>query len=305
MQAPLYLLDGTLLFFRALYGMPDVFSDGAGRRVNGVRGYLTYLMNLVHGRAGLPEPVRFCAAAFDESLNTCWRNDKYPAYKANRTPADDNIRYQLARAREFTALLGVPVLADLRYEADDFIATLAKQSSRPVVVVSRDKDLQQLLNDNLTLLDPKDGSQTDAGGFEQRFGFQPSLFPDYQALTGDSVDNIPGVRGAGPKSAGRLIGAFGTLEALYAAEARWPEAGVKATSKLSERLLDEKAQAFLFREILRLDDQVPVGLDLDATRLAPPDGQAVQSALAQWELSTGLGTNLLGAMKAYCQGDAP
>ena len=122
---PLFLLDATLLFFRALYGMPDVFSDGEGRSVNGVRGYLSYLLNLLRGEGdtGIAGPVRFCVAAFDESLTTCWRNARYPDYKANRPAADDNISYRLARSRQLTTALGIPVLADLEYEADDFIAT--------------------------------------------------------------------------------------------------------------------------------------------------------------------------------------
>jgi 5'-3' exonuclease len=298
----LYLLDATLLFFRALYGMPDVFRDGQGRSVNGVRGYLTYLLNLLRGEGdtGLSTPVRFCAAAFDESLTTCWRNEHYPAYKANRPPADENIAYQLARAREITRLLGVPVLADLRYEADDFIAALARRSRRPVTVISRDKDLQQLLNDKVSLLDPKDGSLTGPGEFTAAFGFAPSLFPDFQALTGDSVDNIPGIRGVGPKAAGGLIRRFGALEDVYDAEDRWAEAGIKPGGKMAERLVSGRDQAFLFREILRLDDQAPLPVSPAGTRLSRPDPGALRRALDDGQLRDGLGGSMLRAMEAYC-----
>ena len=299
--APLYLLDGTLLFFRALYGMPDVFADAAGRRINGVRGYLSYLMNLLlgSGSTGIAQPVRYCVAAFDESLTSCWRNDRYPAYKANRPPADDNIAYQLARVRELTEWLGVPVLADLQYEADDFIATLARRARRPVVIVSRDKDLQQLLNDRVSLLDPKTGLTMGPEAFRETFGFEPGCFPDYQALTGDSVDNIPGIRGVGPKAAGRLIGIFGTLENLYDAAHRWPEAGIKAGSKLHERLQEERRCAFLFREILRLDDRVPLSLTLAETRLRRPDSERLRAGLEDSGLQGALGQGLMSAMERY------
>ena len=297
----LYLLDATLLFFRALYGMPDVFQDGQGRSVNGVRGYLSYLLNLLRGEGdtGVSVPVRYCAAAFDESLNSCWRNERYPAYKANRPPADANISYQLARARELTERLGVPVLADLQFEADDYIATLARSSRRPVRVISRDKDLQQLLSPKVSLLDPKDGTTRGPRQFLEEFGFEPSLFPDYQAFVGDSVDNIPGVRGIGPKAAGALIGRFGDLEAVYGAVDAWSEAGIKPGGKMSERLLAERDQAFLFREILRLDARVPLPLTLAETRVLPPEPAALEVSLDAGGLRQGLGGALTAAMEAY------
>jgi 5'-3' exonuclease len=298
---PLYLLDATLLFFRALYGMPDVFTDGQGRSVNGVRGYLSYLLNLLRGEGdtGLDAPVRFCAAAFDESLNSCWRNERYPDYKANRPPADDNIAYQLARARELTSQLGVPVLADLAYEADDFIATLARKSRRPVTVISRDKDLQQLLAPDVRLLDPKDGTLRGPEAFVAEFGFEPARFPDYQAFVGDSVDNIPGIRGVGPKAAGALIRRFGDLESVYAGQAAWTEAGIKPGSRMAERLLADREQAFLFREILRLDDKVPLSITLADTRVRPPVPEGLRASLADGQLQEGLGRSLIGAMEAY------
>ena len=298
---PLYLLDATLLFFRALYGMPDVFQDGQGRSVNGVRGYLSYLMNLLSGGGdtGVSGPVRFCAAAFDESLTSCWRNERYPDYKANRPPADENISYQLARARELTERLGVPVLADLQYEADDYIATLAKKSRRPVRVISRDKDLQQLLDDRVRMLDPKDGVTRGPADFRAEFGFEPSLFPDYQAFVGDSVDNIPGIRGVGPKAAGALIGRFGALESVYQASDAWVEVGIKPTSKMSERLLSERDQAFLFRDILRLDADVPLSLTLAETRLTGADASGLRESLDDGQLRAGLGGSLSSAMEAY------
>jgi len=290
----LYLLDGTLLFFRALYGMPDLFLDGAGRAINGVRGYLSYLSKLI-----AEEQVEYCAAAFDESLTTCWRNQVYPDYKANRPPADDNIRHQLGRCRAVTEILGIPVLADLEYEADDYIATLARRSRREVVVVSRDKDLQQLLSGSVRLLDPASGSTRDPLTFAAEFGFGPALFPDFQALTGDSVDNIPGVRGVGPKSAKRLVESFGALESIYERQDEWHSAGIKPSSKMAERLQAERDQAFLFRRILRLDDQVPLEISLAETKLPRPERKAMARAFDALNFGDGLGGAVTRSLEVF------
>ena len=302
-MAPFYLLDGTLLFFRALYGVPDVFKDRDGHSINGVRGYLSYVLKVlsggVAGPTGYGGPANHCAVAFDESLTTCWRNRIYPDYKANRPPADENIRRQLDRCKAVTALLGVPVLTDLEFEADDFIATLARQSDRPVVIVSRDKDLNQLVDDRVRLLDPKDDELRGSPEFRAEFGFAPQLFPDYQALTGDSVDNIPGIRGIGPKVAGRLVTCFGGLEAIYAAEPRWTEAGLKAGSKLAERLREEQEQAFLFRQILRLDDRVELALQVGDPVVAPPKREAMARGLVDLRLDGALGQSIENTLEIY------
>jgi 5'-3' exonuclease len=293
-SGPLFLLDGTLLFFRALYGTPDVFHDARGRAVNGVRGYLGYVLRLLEERQ-----VSHCVAAFDESLNSCWRNEVYPAYKANRPPADENIRHQLDLCHSLTRLLGIPVLADADYEADDYIATLARRcraeagTAREAVIVSRDKDLQQLLEPGVVILDPRDGTLATRETFIDGFGFEPALYPDYQALTGDSVDNIPGVRGIGPKAASRLVCTFGDLETIYRQQNDWSQAGLKAGSKTAQRLLESRDEAFLFRRILRLDDQAPVAGETGAGPLARPDRDALLAGLAELGLAEALGRSNL------------
>jgi DNA polymerase-1 len=291
----LFLLDGTLLFFRALYGMPDVFEDQQGRSINGLRGYLTYLLNSLERYQ-----VGYCAAAFDESLTTCWRNEIYPEYKANRPAADANIRFQLGRCRELTELIGIPVLADLEYEADDFIATLARRSRREVVIVSRDKDLQQLLSPTVTLLDPSNDRLTDMSIFRDRFGFDPDQFPDYQALTGDSVDNVPGVKGVGPKTAQRLVAEFGGLETIYSQSDHWERAGIRAGSKMAANLATEQERAFLFRRIVTLEDRVPDSLSLTETRLQRPAWQPFERRLRRLGLHSGLGNSLERSLESYC-----
>jgi 5'-3' exonuclease len=284
----LLLLDGTLLFFRALYGVPDRFQDGAGRSINGVRGYLAGLLRLLESR-----PASFCAAAFDESLNSCWRNRVFPDYKANRPPPDDNVLHQLALCREVTELLNIPVLADLEWEADDYIATLARHADTEdidVVIVSRDKDLRQLLRPRVQLLDPGGDSSTGAVEFEAEFGFPPDCFPDFQALTGDKVDNVPGIRGIGPKTAQSLVARFGPLESVFASVSEWPEAGIKAGSKAAANLLEGRDDAFLFRRVLRLSDDVPDLPPLPAFALEPPARESFEKGLEGLGLTGRLGS---------------
>jgi DNA polymerase-1 len=192
------------------------------------------------------------------------------------------------------------VLADLEFEADDFIATLARRARSDVVIVSRDKDLQQLLAPGVLLRDPADGSTTDATAFQERFGFEPAAFPDYQALTGDSVDNVPGVRGIGPKTAQRLVAALGPLEAIYAAQSAWPDAGLKPGSRAAERLLEGQEAAFLYRRVLRLDDRVPLPAGVTGARLKPPGRAELDARLGALGLAEGLGSGVARALEAYC-----
>ena len=234
------------MFFRDLFGIPDVFMDARGRAVNGVKGYLHYLLGLV-----ARDQARRVVVAFDESLRTCFRNDIYAPYKANRPPPDDNVKFQLASCRRLTGQLGVLTLADHRYEADDILATLAARARRPVCLHTWDKDLLQLLRPSVTLRAPVSGVVCDAT-FRQRFGFAPALFPDYQALQGDASDNIPGVPGIGPSRAGRLVAELGSMEAIFAGRREWPRLGLPVASQAHRNLAAQREQAFAFRRLTRL-----------------------------------------------------
>ncbi|MBH80010.1 MAG: flap endonuclease [Gammaproteobacteria bacterium] len=260
-KEPIHLVDGSIYFFRALFGVPDLFFDGAGKAVNGVKGYLHFLFGLVHD-----QDARYLVVAFDESLTSCFRNDLYPAYKAHRPLPDENIKYQFKLCQRLTASLGVLTLAHPRFEADDIMATVAARARRPVRLLSRDKDLLQLLRPGVTLASPVSGVATESQ-FHAQFGFPPALYPDYQALQGDSVDNIPGVPGVGPKTAARLVARFGGLEAIYANRSGWPEVGVGAQSRVAQRLLAHRADAMLFRQLTRLHRRAPVRYPASATRV--------------------------------------
>ena len=137
-ESPLHVVDGSVYFFRGLFGVPDVFFDQRQRSVNGVKGYLHFVFDLI-----AQDQARFVVVAFDESLNTCFRNALYQGYKADRPLPDANILYQLQVCRRITAALGILTLAHAQYEADDIIATLVARARRPVAIYSRHKDLLQ------------------------------------------------------------------------------------------------------------------------------------------------------------------
>lgn len=290
---PLYLFDGTLYFFRALHGLPDVFADSRGRPVNGVRGFLQFLLGALTGRR-----IRFAAMTFDESLDSSFRNALYPAYKANRPPPDDDIRRQLDACRRLCRALGILTLADPVYEADDIMATLAARSRRPVWLVSRDKDLNQLLSPRVQRWEAGTDRVTTTACFEAEFGFAPAAYPDYQALAGDTVDNVPGLRGVGDKTARRLIARFGSLEGLYADPSAWPEAGIRPGSRLAQTLASDRDRAFLFRRLVRLERRAPIRYPSAALRIGRGDSGeldavledlglagAAQRGLARWRAS--------------------
>lgn len=261
LHATTWLLDGSIYFFRGYFGLPDTLVDATGEPCGGVHGFARAVLAMLerHGPAtGL--------VAFDKSLGTCFRNVIYPDYKANRAPPDDNIIYQFKRCERLCDLLGLSHAGDTRFEADDLLATAAKRVRKNCIIYSKDKDLRQLVKVNCCLRDLLGDDLHDVQSFQADYGFEPALFPDYQALVGDSSDNVPGIAGFGPKTAARLIARYGGLEEVIAARVRWSDdkVGVPTEGKLAENLLGGIEQALLMREVLRLSTKAP--LPAGATR---------------------------------------
>ncbi len=255
LQDTKWLLDGSIYFFRGYFGMPETLVDAEGEFCGGVHGFARALLVVLqrHGSAnGL--------VAFDQSLGTCFRNDIYPDYKANRAPPDDNIIYQFAQCERLCDLLGLSHVADRRYEADDLLATAAKRSRKKTIIYSKDKDLRQLVNLKCELRDLLGDDLHTRRSFAREYGFAPALFPDYQALVGDTSDNVPGIAGFGPKTAARLIAAYGSLEAVVGARARFAtdRVGVPPEGKLAANLVSGLPQALKMRDVLRLSTSAPL-----------------------------------------------
>lgn len=257
MSAQALLVDASIYIFRAYFSLPERWHSPEGYPLNAVYGYTSFLVELLEQ---LPEDT-VLAAAFDESLGSCFRNEIYPDYKASRELPDEALAYQLEACRAITEALGIPSFGGERFEADDYIATLAargRASDRAVTVVTRDKDLGQLLlTDTDRLWDFAAGTHLDAGGFEERFGVTPAQFPDYQGLVGDAIDDIPGVPSIGAKSGAKLISTFGDLETLEGSRQSLDGLGLRGAARISQALEDHWEQALLSRALARLDADVP------------------------------------------------
>ena len=208
----LYLVDASIYIFRAWYSVPPEFSNAAGEPTNAVYGFAGFLCDLLETQ----QPAHI-AIAFDEALESSYRNDIYPAYKANREPAPEQLLRQFAWCRQIAELLGIPCYSDKRYEADDLIASMALQgraSDLRINVISADKDLTQIIREHDHWWDFARNVRLDRAAVKQKFGVFPEQIADYLALAGDAVDNIPGIPGIGPKTAAALLAHFITLEAL-------------------------------------------------------------------------------------------
>jgi 5'-3' exonuclease len=273
-----YLIDASIYVFRAWFTIPDDMLDPEQQPVNAVYGYARFLGDFLERMQ--PEHV---AAAFDVSLATSFRNELYPDYKANRDPAPPELERQFELCREITAALGVRSCADNRYEADDLIGTLAmgsRHEGQPVTIVSRDKDLLQLLTRGDSFWDLTGGRRVRHDQVSKALGVRAEQVPDYLGLAGDSVDNIPGVPGVGPKTAVRLLAHFDSIEHLYGDLERVPELPLRGAAKLRERLAAHREQAELSRELARICCDVPMPRDVASVVRRPPELDELRSARA-------------------------
>ena len=212
----LLLVDGSSYLYRAFHAMPDLRADPADRSsapTGAIRGIINMMQSLRRDH-----PARWGACVFDASGPT-FRDEIYPQYKANRAPMPDDLRAQIAPIHEVMRLAGWPVLDIAGIEADDVIGTLARMAAAQgieVVISSGDKDLSQLVNEHITIIDTMSGKRRDVAGVTAEFGVPPSQMLDYQTLVGDAVDNVPGVDKVGPKTAAKWLAEYGSLDALVA-----------------------------------------------------------------------------------------
>ena len=215
----LLLVDGSSYLYRAYHAMPDlraVPGDPSSPATGAIRG----MVNMLQALTKEPQTAQaaYAVCVFDASGPT-FRDDWYPDYKANRSPMPDDLRSQIDPIHEVVRLLGWKVLSVPGVEADDVIATLAHIAAAQgvqTIVSSGDKDLSQLVNAHITIIDTMSGKRRDVAGVAQEFGVPPALMADYQALVGDAVDNVPGVAKVGPKTAVKWLQEFGSLDGLIA-----------------------------------------------------------------------------------------
>jgi 5'-3' exonuclease len=265
----LYLVDASVFIFRAWFSVPVDVVDRDGNPVNAVFGFARFLAELVER-----EGPRHIAVAFDESLEQGFRNEIYPPYKANREPAPAELKRQFALCREICTALGLAQFGSSRYEADDIIGTLAtraRAAGLPVTIVSRDKDLTQLLSPVDTYWDAVAGVRYGYEDIEERFGVRPERMADFLALMGDAVDNIPGVPGIGRKTAQKLLKHFDTLPGVFENLDEVPKLKFRSATFVAESLRAHRESAFLSRQLTAIacDMPLPVARIGDLRRSSP------------------------------------
>jgi DNA polymerase-1 len=255
---PVYLVDASVYIFRAWFSMPDEFVNHAGEPTNAVYGFSGFLCSLLEQTA-----AEHVAVAFDESLSSSYRNEIYPEYKANRDPAPLELKRQFGWARAVAEAMGLQCYADGRYEADDLIGTLAeywRARGHPICIVTADKDLAQLVRESDHWWDFSRNQKLNARQLTDKFGVTPEQMADFLALTGDPVDNIPGVPGIGPKSAAALLGHFGDLDSLYERVEEVAAVSMRGAKSIQKKLVDYRDAAELARKLTVIETAVESAL---------------------------------------------
>ncbi len=269
----LYLIDGYSNIFRGFYAIRNL-SNSKGEPTNAVYGFINMLRKLL--REEQPELV---GVALDSGQATI-RSDRYAEYKSNRQPTPPDLLQQIPRVRAAIEAYRIPILELRNWEADDVLGTLARRASAggyDVVLVSADKDLMQLVDEHVFIYHTGRNKLYDRAAVEADFGVPPEKVRDVLALMGDSVDNVPGVKGIGDKGARDLIQQFGSLEELLD---RAAEVSRKA---YREGLIAHREDALMSKELVTIHTDLPVEFDPDALRLDPPDTDALRKLFTELE----------------------
>jgi DNA polymerase I len=276
-----FLVDGSSYIFRAYHALPPLSRKSDGLQVNAVLGFCNMLWKLLRD---MPEDNRptHLAIIFDKSEVT-FRNKLYPDYKAHRPPAPDDLIPQFSLIRDAVRAFDLPCLEQAGFEADDLIATYARQACElgaNTTIVSSDKDLMQLVNDCVTMYDTMKDRRIGIPEVIEKFGVPPEKVVEVQALAGDSTDNVPGVPGIGVKTAAQLIVEYGDLESLL------KRAGEIKQPKRREALIENAEKARISRQLVLLDDKVALDVPLDDLAVHDPDARKLIAFLKAMEFST-------------------
>lgn len=255
----LYLIDVSSMFFRAYYAIRPLTSP-KGVPVNAIYGFLAMIIKLM--KQEKPEYMVFCYDRKEPSF----RHDLYHDYKANRSEMPEDLALQMPYLKSIGGLLGIPCLEVPTFEADDLIGTLTHLGVRKkmeVYIVSGDKDFGQLIQPGVFLYDTMKGIKYDVAGVKEKWGVNPDKFIDYLALVGDSSDNIPGVKGIGPKGAVKLLEEFGSLDNIY------KKIDQIVSKSLREKLEASRQEAFLAQKLVSITTDVEVDQDIENYKLKP------------------------------------
>ena len=259
-QPPVLLIDASIYIFQYYFALPDHwFSEKESWPTAAVYGYTAFLSRLLKEQQ--PRRVAVC---FDESLDQCFRNEIYVDYKCSRALPDEALAFQLSACKQVTQLLGLQTYASHRYEADDLLGSLYQRCLRsqvPVAILTRDKDLGQLLCRKQDFLWDYSSANKDrfyTHDIEQKFGVRPSQLIDYLALVGDSVDDIPGVPGVGKKTAQALLQQLGSVDLAFAQLDTLSALPIRGAKQLASKLNDHREQIAMAQQLATIVTDLPL-----------------------------------------------
>lgn len=281
-SAPLILVDGSSYLYRAFHAMPSLTSS-KGQETGAVRGVISMLRRI---EKDFPEsPV---AIIFDAKGKT-FRDDIYPDYKANRPPMPDDLRSQIEPIHKIIKAMGLPLLIIDGVEADDVIGTLAGQAidqGIEVVMSTGDKDMAQLVNSHVTMVNTMTDTTLDPKGVEEKFGIGPELIIDFLALMGDKVDNIPGVPGVGEKTALGLLQGLGSLDTIYNNLDKIKELSFRGAKTMAKKLEENKDNAYLSYQLATIKTDVALDVGLGDIKHPQADNSALLELFKEYEFKS-------------------
>ncbi|PSV42323.1 DNA polymerase I [Photobacterium sp. GB-36] len=270
-ENPLILIDGSSYLYRAYHAAPN-FTNSDGEPTGAIYGVVNMLRSMLRQFS-----TEHIAVIFDAKGKT-FRDDMYPEYKANRPPMPDDLRSQIEPLHAVIKAMGLPLIAISGVEADDVIGTLSTQASQqgmPVLISTGDKDMAQLVDQNVTLINTMTDVVMDPAGVVDKFGIGPELIIDYLALMGDKVDNIPGVPGVGEKTAKALLTGIGGLDALYDNLDDIAALGFRGSKTMAKKLIDNKEAAYMSYKLATIKLDVELDVTPDELRKGVPDTDAL------------------------------
>ncbi|MEW5682580.1 MAG: DNA polymerase I [Pseudomonadota bacterium] len=278
-DTPLILVDGSSYLFRA-YHAPPHLTNSRGEATGAIYGVVNMLKSLLKQY----QPTQM-AVVFDAKGPT-FRNDMYSEYKAHRPPMPDDLRSQIAPLHRIIEAMGLPLLCVSGVEADDVIGTLARQASaqgRHTLISTGDKDMAQLVDEHVTLINTMTNTLLDVQGVQDKFGIGPELIIDYLALMGDKVDNIPGLPGVGEKTAAALLQGLGSIEQIYQQLDHVAELSFRGAKTMAAKLTEFRQQLQLSYQLATIKTDVELPYQLDDLNIKTPDNAALAELYRECE----------------------
>lgn len=281
-KAPLVLVDGSSYLYRAFHAMPRLTST-KGQETGAVRGVISMLRRMEKDFPDSPVAVIF------DAKGKTFRDEIYAEYKANRPPMPDELRSQIEPIHSIIKAMGVPLIIIDGVEADDVIGTLAGQAIEQgieVVVSTGDKDMAQLVNSHVTLVNTMNDTTMDPQGVQDKFGIPPELIIDFLALMGDKVDNIPGVPGVGEKTALGLLQGLGSLDTIYDNLDKIKGLSFRGAKTMAKKLEDNKDNAYLSYELATIKTDVALEVGLSDIKHPEPDQVQLLELFKEYEFKS-------------------